>query len=48
MLRLSDGKWTTKTIIRAEPVEGNASELVGQVITGIESGGSYWYCNIFH
>ena len=38
MLRLSDGKWTTKTIIRAEPVEGNASELVGQVITGIESG----------
>ena len=38
MLRLSDGKWTTKTIIRAEPVEGDASELVGQVITGIESG----------
>ena len=38
MLRLSDGKWTTKTVIRAEPVEGDASELVGQVITGIESG----------
>ena len=38
MLRLSDGKWTTKTIMRAEPVEGNASELVGQVITGLESG----------
>ena len=38
MLRLSDGKWTTKTIIRAEPVEGDASELVGQVITGLESG----------
>ena len=47
MLRLSDGKWTTKTIIRAEPVEGNASELVGQVITGIRIW-FYWYCNIFY
>ena len=34
MLRLSDGKWTTRSIIRVEPINGDASELVGVTITG--------------
>ena len=38
MLRLSDGKWTTRNIMRAEPVNGDASELIGVTITGKTSG----------
>ena len=34
MLRVSDGKWTVKNIMRAQPVNGSTSELIGQTITG--------------
>ena len=34
MIRLSDGNWTRKKIIRALSNSGNPAELIGQVITG--------------
>tara|TARA_B100001113_G_scaffold218092_1_gene178909 strand:- start:2308 stop:5220 length:2913 start_codon:yes stop_codon:yes gene_type:complete len=38
MLRVSDGRWSVRDIMRAKPVNGSASELVGQTITGQTSG----------
>jgi len=37
MLRVSDGRWSIRDIMRAKPVNGSASELVGQTITGQSS-----------
>ena len=34
MIRLSDGKWTRKKIMRVLAVSGNATDLIGRVITG--------------
>ena len=38
MLRVSDGKWTTRKIMRINLVTGIVSELIGQSITGRTSG----------
>ena len=39
MIRLSDGQWSTKTIIRVTAAAGaSGSEVVGSQITGLESG----------
>ena len=38
MLRVSDGKWTTRKIMRINLVTGVISELIGQTITGRTSG----------
>ena len=38
MLRVSDGNWTTRKIMRVNLVTGVISELIGQVITGRTSG----------
>ena len=37
MLRVSDGLWSIRDIMRAKPLNGSASELVGQTITGQSS-----------
>ena len=34
MLRVSDGVWSVRNIMRVNPVNGSATELVGQTITG--------------
>ena len=34
MIRLSDGKWTRKKIMRVLAISGNATDLIGRVITG--------------
>ena len=34
MLRVSDGVWSVRDIMRVLPVKGSASELIGQTITG--------------
>ena len=34
MLRVSDGQWSVRDVMRAKPVNGNTSELIGQTITG--------------
>ena len=38
MLRVSDGVWSVRNIMRVNPVNGSASELIGQTITGQTSG----------
>ena len=38
MLRVSDGKWTTRNIMRINAVNGFPRELIGQVVTGRTSG----------
>jgi len=38
MLRVSDGSWSIRDIMRAKPVKGSTSELIGQTITGQTSG----------
>ena len=38
MLRVSDGKWTTRNLMRISAVTGFPSELIGQTITGRTSG----------
>ena len=38
MLRVSDGKWTTRNIMRVNAVNGFPRELIGQVVTGRTSG----------
>ena len=38
MIRVSDGKWTTRNIMRVNLVTGVPSELIGQTITGQTSG----------
>ena len=37
MIRLSDGKWTRKKIMRVLGVSGNATDLIGRTITGQNS-----------
>ena len=34
MLRVSDGVWSVRDVMRVLPVKGSASELIGQTITG--------------
>ena len=34
MLRVSDGVWSVRNIMRVNPVNGSATELIGQTITG--------------
>ena len=34
LIRVSDGKWTIKKIMRVLGVSGNVTDLVGQTITG--------------
>ena len=34
MLRVSDGQWSVRDIMRVKPGNGSATELVGQTITG--------------
>jgi len=34
MLRVSDGRWSVRDVMRAKPVNGNTTELIGQTITG--------------
>ena len=34
MLRVSDGVWSVRNVMRVEPIKGSASELIGQTITG--------------
>ena len=38
MIRVSDGKWTTRNIMRVNVVNGSTTELIGQTITGQTSG----------
>ena len=38
MIRVSDGKWTTRNMMRVNVVNGVPSELIGQTITGHTSG----------
>ena len=38
MLRVSDGKWTTRKIMRINLLNGNATELIGQTVSGETSG----------
>ena len=38
MIRVSDGKWTTRKLMRVNVVNGSTSELIGQTITGQTSG----------
>jgi len=38
IIRASDGKWNTSTILRAITVQGETSKLVGRIITGSTSG----------
>jgi len=38
MLRVSDGKWTTRNLMRVNSVTGFPSELIGQTVTGDTSG----------
>ena len=37
MLRVSDGQWSVRNIMRVKPVNGSTSELIGQTITGQSS-----------
>jgi len=34
MLRVSDGVWSVRNVMRVNPVNGSATELIGQTITG--------------
>ena len=38
MIRVSDGKWTTRKLMRVNVVNGSTTELIGQTITGQTSG----------
>ena len=38
MIRVSDGKWTTRKLMRVNVVNGSTTELIGQTITGQSSG----------
>ena len=38
MIRVSDGKWTTRKLMRVNVVNGSPTELIGQTITGQTSG----------
>ena len=37
MLRVSDGQWSVRNVMRVKPVTGSATELIGQTITGQSS-----------
>ena len=47
MLRVSDGNWDTKTILRAISSVGNPLNLIGRQITGLTSGATAIVENIF-
>jgi hypothetical protein len=47
MLRVSDGNWDTKTILRAISSVGNPLDLIGRQITGLTSGATAIIENIF-
>ena len=47
MLRVSDGQWDTKTILRAISSVGNPLSLIGRTITGLSSGATAIVENIF-
>ena len=38
MIRVSDGKWTTRKLMRVNVVNGSTTELIGQTITGQTTG----------
>jgi len=47
MLRVSDGKWDTKTILRAIGTTGNTLDLIGRQVTGQTSGATAIIENVF-
>src|SRR6056300_1739284 len=47
MLRASDGKWDTKTILRVISTTGNTLNLIGRQITGLTSGATAIVENVF-
>src|SRR6056300_516079 len=47
MLRVSDGNWDTKTILRAISSVGNPLNLIGRQITGLTSGATAIVENVF-
>src|SRR6056300_1219478 len=47
MLRVSDGKWDTKTILRVISTTGNTLNLIGRQITGLTSGATAIVENVF-
>ena len=47
MLRVSDGNWDTKTILRVISTTGNTLNLIGRQITGLTSGATAIVENVF-
>ena len=47
MLRVSDGNWDTKTILRVISSVGNTLNLIGRTITGLTSGATAIVENVF-
>src|SRR5210317_534020 len=47
MLRVSDGKWDAKTILRAIGTTGNTLDLIGRQVTGQTSGATAIIENVF-
>src|SRR6056300_798744 len=47
MLRVSDGNWDTKTILRVISTTGNTLNLIGRQITGLTSGATAIIENVF-
>ncbi len=47
MLRVSDGQWDTKKILRAIGTVGDTTDLIGRTITGQTSGATAIVENVF-